>query len=68
MADLIAIREMRVGLVIDLGCARSYGFARSGRVEAAGWDWAVVRTDQGSVELLTGEASFVEYVDVGIET
>jgi hypothetical protein len=52
------VNELKVGCVVNLNYLRHYDFARCGRVEAVGYDWAVVRTDKGLVDLLHNDEDY----------
>ena len=39
------VSELKVGMIINLGCASAYDYVQYGRVEASAFDWAVVREE-----------------------
>ena len=57
------IAELRIGMLVFLGHRSAFDYAGKARVEAVGYDWAVVREDNNRVWLL-GTDDGVELYDV----
>lgn len=57
------IKDLQVGMKIDMHHARRYSFVEWGRVEHVAYDWAVVRADDDRLHLLEqDDAPFNLYI------
>lgn len=57
------IAELRIGMLVFLGHRRAFDFAGKARVEAIGYDWAIVREDNNRVWLLEADDDVELYVE-----